>query len=86
VSVDLTGTAVVIRGGQVRDPQVVLRKLQGLEDRGRRPLISVFAANRGEGETEEAAFVRVCAESGVPHGQVQRSTAGRLEAAGFALE
>lgn len=81
----LSDDALVVRGGQSRNPMDVLDKLLGaLEDHDLAAL-SVYALEPSKAGSDEL-LAAVCSAGDVPHKQVQVSRVGILRAAGFELE
>lgn len=80
-----SATAVVVRGGASRSPERLLEKIEMAVDITGSAVLSVFVAEVG-GEGWWAAVTEACARADVPHGQVQVSSVGLLEAAGFEIE
>lgn len=78
--------SLVIRGGTIRDPAALKRKVENAIEDGDGPVISVFCEpERAEGAPPMALEV-LCRISEVVHSKVQVTTVGRLEEAGFSLE
>ena len=69
---------IVVRGGQDRDPDSVLQKVNDAVRDGDEPVLSVYCGVAGPDETEEEVIERVCREGDIPHGTVQVSTVGAL--------
>lgn len=77
--------ALVVRGGETRDPSVVTDNLKQLTHLGKPPILSVFADTPLEGEKQEQCVLRICTEANIKNGKVQVAPAGMLLSAGFDL-
>ena len=77
--------AFVIRGGKVREPQTLYRKVMEAIEDGDGAVISVFCDITRSDQAAGMSLAELCAASSVVHSTVQVSTVSRLEAAGFEL-
>ncbi len=79
-------TALVVRGGQTRDVEDLRQKVDIAIEDGEGACLCVFADVDKSDEGPGMTLRDLCHESGIPHGQVQLSTAAVLAEAGFNLE
>jgi hypothetical protein len=83
--VSLHPDSLVVRGGTVRDPQTLYRKVQEAVEDGDGPVISVFCDVSRTDETAGMSLTELCGVSLVVHTKVQVSMVSRLQACGFEL-
>lgn len=74
--------AVVVRGGQSRDVDAHVQKINDAAEDWGIPALSVYIVERGS-STFDAALMEACICGDIPHGKVQVARLGDLRAAGF---
>ena len=75
----------MVRGGTIREPDVLLKKIEKGRETDGIPSLSVFAAAAEGLETKSELLFRICLDADMRYGQVQVSTVARLESSGFPL-
>jgi len=78
-------TAIVIRGGESRDPDGLRTKVMDAIEDGDGAVVSVFCTALEPGETTEDAIERLARAVNLPHGKISTSTAGRIRGRGLPL-
>lgn len=81
----LAPAAVVVRAGIIRDPDVLMQKVQSNIDHGGECALSVFAMNPVTDEPQEGTVARIVADAKFSHKKMQLSTYEQLEKMGFSL-
>ena len=76
---------MVIRGGTIRDPSTLKRKVEMAIEDGDGPVISVVCDNDRTGQSDGMSLEALCRASDVVHTKVQVTTVARLARAGFSL-
>ena len=77
---------IVIRGGVLRSPDVLLEKLMNAEEIYGLAVLSVFIGRQLTHESLEAALRRICVVGNVRHGKIQIGRVETLTGAGFTFD
>jgi len=85
MAVTVDPSALVVRGGAVRDAQLVLEKIMDAVADGDGPVLSVYCTEPVPGLTLMETVYKLCVESDLPHAKVQLAVAECLLAAGVGL-
>lgn len=82
----LADSAIVLRGGSLRDIQKIGAKVEAAHHRGVGPVLSVWCDESHPGESREQTLMRISLDAGIPHPKIMTSTVGELRARGFEFE
>lgn len=80
-----SSSAYVVRGGMIRDPDIVGIKIAKGVSEGKIAAISVHSLDPIAGESREETLLRIVESAKIPHNVIQVARHSDLTKAGFAL-